>query len=121
MTKLDNVIGITGLRGTLLGDVYYDPRHEAAFGMLEKLNRVAKKTGVAKPDQLKPWLEQLDPYTLHRPVRKQFPRNPYRVDNIMDVWECDLIDVQSLSRHNDGLKYLLTVIDVFEILTHVSP
>ena len=105
----------------MLEDVYYDPRHEAAFGTLEKLKRVAKKTGVAKLEQVKPWLEQQDAYTLHRPVRKRFPRNPYSVDNIMDVWECDLIDVQALSRHNEGVKYMLTVIDVFSKFLHMVP
>ena len=70
-----------------MGDVYYDPQHEAAFGSHEKLKRVAKKTGVAKPGEVKTWLEQQDAYTLHRPVRKRFPRNPYSVENIMDVWE----------------------------------
>ena len=44
----------------MLGDVYYDPLHEAAFGTLEKLKRVAKKTGVAKPGEVKPCLEQQD-------------------------------------------------------------
>jgi len=84
VTTHDNVIGITG-RGTVLGNVYYDPGHEAAFGTLENRKRVAKNTGVAKPGQVKPWLEQQDAYTLHLPVRKRFPRNPYSVDNIMDV------------------------------------
>jgi len=28
------------------------------LGTLEKLNRVATKTGVAKPGEVKPWLEQ---------------------------------------------------------------
>ena len=90
----------------MLEDVYYDPQHEAAFDTLEKLKRVAKNTGVAKPGEVKPWLEQQDAYTLHRPVRKRFPRKPYSVDNIIDVWECDLIDVQALSRHSYGVKYL---------------
>ena len=38
---------------------------------------------------------------MHRPVRKRFPRNPYTVTNVMDVWECDLMDMQSLSTYND--------------------
>jgi len=71
--------------GMMLGYVYYDPLHEAAFGTLEKLKRVAKKTEVAKPGEVNPWLEQPDAYTLHRPIRKRFPRNPYSVDNIMDL------------------------------------
>jgi len=47
-------------RGTMLGEVYYNPLHEAAFGTLEKLKLVVKKTGVAKPGEVKPWLEQQD-------------------------------------------------------------
>ena len=39
----------------------------------------------------------------------------------MDVWECDLLNVQALSRHNDGVKYLLTVIDVFSKFLHTVP
>ena len=60
----------------MLGDVYYDPQHEAVFGTLEKLKRVAKKTGVEKPGEVKTWLEQQDAYTLHRPVRKRFCEKP---------------------------------------------
>ena len=28
-------------------------------------------------------------------------------------WQADLVDVSSLSKHNDGVNFLLTVIDVF--------
>ena len=31
----------------------------------------------------------------------------------MDVWECDLVDVYALSKHNKSFKFLLIVIDVF--------
>ena len=62
---------------------------------------------------LREWFEAQDTYTLYRPVQKRFLRNPYTVNNIMNVWECDLVDVQGLSKHNDGIKYLLNVIDVF--------
>jgi len=56
---------------------------------------------------IKAWLLKTDAYTLHRAVRKRFPRNPYTVNNINDVWESDLVDVQGLSKYNDGVKYLL--------------
>ena len=39
----------------------------------------------------------------------------------MDVWECDLVDVQAISRHNDSVKYLLTLIDVFLKFLHMVP
>ena len=39
----------------------------------------------------------------------------------MDVWECDLIDVQALGKFNENHKYLLTTIDVFSKFLHVVP
>ena len=66
---------------------------------------------------MKTWLQKQDAYTLYRQVRKRFPRNPYSV-NILDVFECDLVDVQALSKHNNGYKYLLTDIDVFSKFLH---
>ena len=54
-------------------------------------------------------------------MRKRFPRNPYSVTNVMDVWECDLVDVQSLGKFNDGHKYILTVIYVFSKYLHMVP
>ena len=39
----------------------------------------------------------------------------------MDVWESGLVDVQSLAKHNDGHRYLLTVIDVFSKFLHIVP
>ena len=78
----------------MLEDDYYDPLQEAGFSTLEKIKRAAKQTGIAKkPSQVKSWFEKQDAYTLHRPVRKRFPRNPYSVNNIMDVRECDLVAV----------------------------
>jgi hypothetical protein len=37
----------------------------------------------------------------------------------MDVWECDFLDVQALSKTNDKYKHLLTVTDVFSKLLHI--
>ena len=92
--------------------LYYDPSEPSAFSSLKKVQTAAKEIG-KKPGEVKSWLEKQDAYKLHRPLRKRFPRNPYTVNNIMDVWECDLIDFQALGKLNDNHKYLLTTIDVF--------
>jgi hypothetical protein len=63
----------------------------------------------------------IDAFPMHMSTRKRFPRNPYTVDNAMDVWECHLFDVRSLRKYNDGYGYLLTVIDVFTRYMHVVP
>jgi len=38
-----------------------------------------------KLDDIRARLEKQDDYTLHRPIRKRFARNPYTVNNVMDV------------------------------------
>jgi transposase InsO family protein len=39
----------------------------------------------------------------------------------MDSWEADLMDVQNKAKHNDGVKYLLSVIDIFSNFLHLLP
>ena len=105
----------------VIRNLYYDPSGETAFSTYGQIIRKAKTLQVAVPSAVKPWLEQQDAYTLHKPVRKRFPRNPNTVSNILDLSEADLVDVQSLAKHNDGHRYLLTVIDVFTKYLHIVP
>jgi len=58
---------------------------------------------------------------MHRPLRKPFPRNPYTVNNIDDVWEIDILDLSSLKKYNNNHRYLLQVIDVFSKYLHSIP
>jgi len=51
----------------MIKDLYYDPSGETAFGPYGKLLRAAKKLPEVKLSDVKPWLEQQDAYTLHRP------------------------------------------------------
>ena len=60
-------------------------------------------------------------YTLHRQARRRFPRNPTHVAGVDDQWQADLVDMQALSRENNGTKYLLTCIDVFSKYAWVVP
>jgi transposase InsO family protein len=92
-----------------LSKLYYNPEHPASFSSVPKLVKASKSS---KRDVEK-WLAGQDTYTLHKPVRKRFPRNPYTVTNIDDVWEMDLADLSSLAKYNDKYKYLLNIIDVF--------
>lgn len=55
------------------------------------------------------------------PDSQNFPRNLYSVNNATVVWECDLVDVEALSKYNDKLKYLLTVVDLFSKYMYVLP
>jgi len=70
---------------------------------------------------MKAWLEKQDAYTLHRSVKKRFARDPYSVNNVMDVWEWDLVDVRALGKYNDKYVYILSVIDAFSKFLHLIP
>lgn len=94
-----------------LEEQYFDPSHEASFSGARNLIRLNKKK--ITPEQINRWLQKHDTYTLHKPIRKKFPRLHYNVFHIDQVWEMDLQDLRSLKNYNDGHCYILLVIDVF--------
>ena len=96
---------------------YYDVQGIGSFGGIRPLAKTSKvKTGLAKA-----WLTSQDVYTLHKPVRYKFPRRKTIVGGPNQQWQADLIDVSRLSRHNGGIKFLLTCIDVFSKKAWVVP
>ena len=46
-------------------------------------------------------------------MRKIFKRHRVLVNGIDKIWAADLVDMQAFSKFNQGVKYLLAVIDVF--------
>ena len=60
-------------------------------------------------------------YTLHKPVRIHYTRNPTVAHSIDHQWAADLADVKNLGRYNKGVKYLLTVIDILSKYAWVIP
>lgn len=50
---------------------------------------------------------------IHKNVRKNFPRRHVILKDIDDLWQADLIDMQSFSKYNSHYKYILAVIDAF--------
>jgi len=50
---------------------------------------------------------------MHKPRRIRFLRCKTYSKGIRDLYQIDLADVSNLSPFNDGMRYLLTCIDVF--------
>jgi hypothetical protein len=79
---LATVYGTSGALGIgtvmSLSKDYYDPKHAAGLGSVAKLVKASKN----KKWDVEEWLSGQDAYTLHKPARKMFPRNPYTVTNI---------------------------------------
>jgi len=69
---------------TAANRLYYDPARPTAFSTLRKLGVAVKKKYNVKLDDIRDWLEKQYAYTLHRPIRKRFTRNPYTVNNVME-------------------------------------
>jgi transposase InsO family protein len=88
---------------------YYDVSRAGSYGGVRPLARYSNSS--IKPT--KTWLSSQDAYTLHKPVRKIFPRRKTFAKGIGDLYQADLVDMQNLSRYNDGYRYILTCIDVF--------
>jgi len=109
-----------------ISDLYYDEGSPAGFSTLRKLRaaEVAESKTKGKSQSVaatRAWLEEQDAYTLHRPVRKRFARNPCTVTDVGDVWEYDLLDVQFYAKYNDNFKYILSAIDVFSKYLYLIP
>ena len=50
---------------------------------------------------------------LYKPVTRKFQRRRVNVNGVDEIWAAELIDMQAFSKDNNGIKYLLTVIDIF--------
>jgi len=50
---------------------------------------------------------------LHKPVTRKFRRRKVYVNGIDKIWAADLADMQTFSKYNKGVKYLLTAVDMF--------
>ena len=53
---------------------------------------------------------------LYKAVTRKFQRRRVNVNGSDEIWAADLIDMQAFSKDNNGIKYLLTVIDIFSKL-----
>lgn len=62
---------------------------------------------------VKEWLTRQNVYTLHKPIRHQFPTRRVIVSSIDDQWQADLVDMQKYKTQNKNINYILTVMDIF--------
>ena len=58
---------------------------------------------------------------LHEPVIKKFEKRKVYSQSKYNIWGVDLADMQSLSRKNKGIKYLLCAIDLYSKYAFVIP
>ncbi len=106
-----------------LTGVYYNPGHPGSYSGADKLYRTAKSEGHNEVtlDVIREWLAAQDVHTLHRSLRRKFPRNRVVVSGIGAQYDSDLADMTNLAQYNNGYKYFMATIDVFSRYLWVVP
>ena len=95
--------------GTNIDASYTDPRAPVSFSSVRNLRRYSGCSG----REVKKFLSGRYAYTMHKPMRLRFSRRKTYSKGIADLYQIDLADVSNLSPLSDGMRYLLTCIDVF--------
>ena len=62
--------------------------------------------------QIQKWLNSVDSYMLHKPIRRKFQVNREIVYSFYHEWETDLMDLGRLQKFSQEYHYLLTVINI---------
>ena len=58
---------------------------------------------------------------LHKPIVRKFKKRKVCSSFKDNIWGCDPADMQLISKHNKGIKYLLCAIDLFSKYAWVVP
>ena len=99
-----------------LRSVYFDPTRVGSYGGVDALRRVTR----VPRKMVAEWLSEQDAYT-HKPARRHFRRRRVIVGGLLQQWQADLVDLSNLKNDNDGMTFLLTVIDVFSKVAWCVP
>lgn len=100
----------------VLSQFYFNIRNPGSYSGPKTLYKTLQKSNIGFQYSLgyiKRWLRRQDSYTLHRPVRHRFKTAKVVVGGLHQQYDIDLSDVQNLTKYNDGIRYLLFIIDVF--------
>ena len=58
---------------------------------------------------------------LHKPIIRKFKKRKVYSSFKDNIWGVDLADMQLISKHNQGVRYILCVIDLFSKYAWVVP
>ena len=112
-TQSDNVL--TDKAFKIASDPKYDGYQRGLASMIYKFfDKKSKGSGINESNY------QLAK-ELHKPIIKKFKKRKVYSSFRYNIWGLDLADMQSLSKYNKGIKYLLCAIDLFSKYTWVIP
>jgi hypothetical protein len=106
-----------------LSAVYTNPSLGGAFTGPAKFYKWVLAQGEFKPSlaYVKNWLQGVEAYTLHRDIKRKFPRNKVYVSVIDELWDVDLAVYENISKYNDNYKYVIYCIDILSRYAWARP
>lgn len=80
-----------------------------------KLHKILNKKypGVFSLYFIKKLLNNQDSYALQKQVTHRYKTSRVQVSGLNDQADIDLMSVENIAKYNDGVKFLLTIIDIF--------
>ena len=96
-------------------------RERIGKGIVGKLINAKVNFGLGAPINKKLKFPDYLSEELCKPVTRKFQRRIVNVNSIDEILAADLIDIQIFSKDNNGIKYLLTVIDIFSKFVWIVP
>ena len=95
-------------------ELYNDPKFPASFAAQDRFYYAQQQRNPSVSlGTVKKRLRAVDSYTLHKPTNKPKLYRRIYTKGINYLYQCDLVDLSSLQRENDGYKWIITIIDTF--------
>lgn len=85
----------------------------AIIGIKHKLGLGIKPTKIQ-------WSNELAD-ELHKMVRRKFQKRKVVSNQVDEIWAADLVEMQSFAKRNNGIRYLLMIIDIFSKYGWIIP
>lgn len=105
-----------------LKKAFYNSASPASFSGPSKLYKYGLTQNIRglTLGKIKNWLKKQETYTLYRKKIRKFPRNKIIVPGPFHQWDVDLMDVGDLAQENDGVKFVIIMIDVFSRMAYTK-
>ena len=71
--------------------------------------------------KIRTWLQNQESFSLHKPIHRAFKRLRVIIGALHYQYDADLANMQKLKEKNDGVRFLLIIIDVFSHHLWVEP
>ncbi len=107
-----------------LQSIYSNPKEASSFSGQTKLWEEIQHQGNPLKltfNDVKVWLDQQPTHYMYTKPKERFPREKIIVRKIDKQWDGDLMDMQTLRKHNKGIRFIAIFIDLFSRYLWVRP